>query len=123
MRQVLDDLGLEHVELDYEITLTGAGLSGGELQRLCLARLFLKEAPIWLLDEPTRSLDWDNSERMMLRIFEQSETLIVATHDLELLPKFDRIAVMIEGELVEIDSYHHLMQQEGYLYDMVTLNK
>ncbi|ANZ34035.1 thiol reductant ABC exporter subunit CydC [Staphylococcus carnosus] len=123
MRQVLDELGLEHVALDYEITLTGVGLSGGELQRLCLARLFLKEAPIWLLDEPTRSLDWDNSEGMMQRIFEQSETLIVATHDLELLPKFDRIAVMIEGELVEIDNYQQLMQQKGYLYDMVTLNE
>lgn len=60
---------------------------------------------------------------MMQRIFEQSETLIVATHDLELLPKFDRIAVMIEGELVEIDNYQQLMQQKGYLYDMVTLNE
>lgn len=123
MRQVLDQLGLQHVSLDYEVTLAGTGLSGGELQRVCLARLFLKHAPIWLLDEPTRSLDWDNSEALMQRIFNHSETLIVATHDLELLPRFDRIAVMIEGELVEAGTYQTLMEQQGYLYDMVTLNE
>ncbi|GEP83827.1 putative cytochrome bd expression ABC transporter CydC [Staphylococcus piscifermentans] len=123
MRRVLDELGLQHVSLDYEVTLTGTGLSGGELQRVCLARLFLKNAPIWLLDEPTRSLDWDNSEALMQRIFNQSETLIVATHDLELLPRFDRIAVMIEGTLVEAGTYQALMEQQGYLYEMVTLNE
>lgn len=123
MRHILDELGLQHVSLDYEVTLTGTGLSGGELQRVCLARLFLKNAPIWLLDEPTRSLDWDNSEALMQRIFNQSETLIVATHDLELLPHFDRIAVMIEGTLVEAGTYQALMEQQGYLYEMVTLNE
>ncbi|AYU56180.1 thiol reductant ABC exporter subunit CydC [Staphylococcus debuckii] len=123
MRQVLDELGLQHVSLDYEVTLAGTGLSGGELQRVCLARLFLKNAPIWLLDEPTRSLDWDNSEALMQRIFNQSETLIVATHDLELLPRFDRIAVMIEGVIVEAGTYQALMEQQGYLYEMVTLNE
>ena len=123
MRCVLEELGLQHVSLDYEVTLTGTGLSGGELQRVCLARLFLKNAPIWLLDEPTRSLDWDNSEALMQRIFNQSETLIVATHDLELLPRFDRIAVMIEGTLVEAGTYQALMEQQGYLYEMVTLNE
>ena len=122
MRKVLNDLGLDYIDLDYVITLSGKGLSGGELQRLCLARLFLKAAPVWLIDEPTRALDWENSQNVMHRLFSESETLIVATHDLELLPQFDRIAIMVEGRIIEIGTYSDLMQQQGALYEMVTLN-
>ncbi|MCD8914092.1 thiol reductant ABC exporter subunit CydC [Staphylococcus simulans] len=122
MRKVLNDLGLDYIDLDYVITLSGKGLSGGELQRLCLARLFLKAAPVWLIDEPTRALDWENSQNVMHRLISESETLIVATHDLELLQQFDRIAVMVEGRIIEIGTYPDLMQQQGALYEMVTLN-
>ena len=123
MRAVLDDLGLAYIDLDYEITMSGEGLSGGELQRICLARLFLRTAPVWLIDEPTRALDWHNSHHVMQRLFTESETLIVATHDLELLPQFDRIIVMIEGQIIESGTYDGLLQQHGALYDMVTLNR
>lgn len=123
MRAVLDDLGLAYIDLDYEITMSGEGLSGGELQRICLARLFLRTAPVWLIDEPTRALDWHNSHHVMQRLFTESETLIVATHDLELLPQFNRIIVMIEGQIIESGTYDSLLQQHGALYDMVTLNR
>ncbi|WP_412519485.1 thiol reductant ABC exporter subunit CydC [Staphylococcus simulans] len=123
MRAVLDDLGLAYIDLDYEITMSGEGLSGGELQRLCLARLFLRTAPVWLIDEPTRALDWDNSVHVMQHLFNESETLIVATHDLALLPQFDRIVVMIEGRIIESGTYESLLQQQGALYDMVALNQ
>ncbi|MHD0398436.1 thiol reductant ABC exporter subunit CydC [Staphylococcus simulans] len=123
MRKVLDELGLTYIDLDYEITMSGEGLSGGELQRICLARLFLRNAPVWLIDEPTRALDWQNSHQVLQRIFNKSTTLIVATHDLELLPQFDRIVVMIEGRIIESGTYESLLQQRGALYDMVSLNQ
>ncbi|MEJ7356165.1 cysteine ABC transporter ATP-binding protein, partial [Staphylococcus haemolyticus] len=76
-----------------------------EIQRLSLARLFLKSSNIWLLDEPTTALDEDNTTNVMKEINKQAETLVVATHDLDLLPYFDTIIVMVEGEVVEYGDY------------------
>ncbi|NWK84067.1 thiol reductant ABC exporter subunit CydC [Staphylococcus sp. GSSP0090] len=123
IRKVLDDLGLTHIDLDRVVTLSGQTLSGGEIQRLAIARLFLKTAPIWILDEPTTALDIYHTDQVMEAIHQNAQTLIVATHDLRLLPQFDRIIVMQEGVIVEDGSYQTLLNKtNGYLQQMVSIN-
>lgn len=123
MREVLDDLGLAHIDLDRMITLSGQTLSGGEVQRLAIARLFLKHAPIWILDEPTTALDIYHTDKVMETIHQTAQTLIVATHDLRLLPHFDRIIVMQDGVILEDGSYQALLNKtNGYLHQMVAIN-
>lgn len=123
IKEVFDILGLTHIDLDRNITLSGNTLSGGEIQRLGIARLLLKEAPIWILDEPTTALDIYHTNLVMEEIHKQAQTLIVATHDLRLLPKFDKIAVMVDGEIIEYGDYQSLLANKGYLYQMVTINQ
>ena len=123
IEDVFDTLGLSHIDLDRHITLSGNTLSGGEIQRVGIARLLLKEAPIWVIDEPTTALDIYHTNLVMDEIHKQSQTLIVATHDLRLLPKFDKIVVMVDGEIIEYGDYQSLLSNKGYLYQMVMLNQ
>ncbi|SUM80904.1 thiol reductant ABC exporter subunit CydC [Staphylococcus cohnii] len=123
IEDVFDTLGLSHIDLDRHITLSGNTLSGGEIQRVGIARLLLKEAPIWVIDEPTTALDIYHTNLVMNEIHKQSQTLIVATHDLRLLPKFDKIVVMVDGEIIEYGDYQSLLSNKGYLYQMVMLNQ
>ncbi|MBZ8174186.1 amino acid ABC transporter ATP-binding/permease protein [Staphylococcus delphini] len=99
-RTVLDQLHLQHIALDRPVTFNQNTLSGGEFQRLALARLMLREAPIWLLDEPTTALDIENTKDVMQQIHQQAETLVVATHDVQYLTQFDRIIQMEEGKMI-----------------------
>ncbi|WP_436855035.1 thiol reductant ABC exporter subunit CydC [Staphylococcus caeli] len=123
MRAVLDSLGLTYLDLDREITLSADTLSGGEKQRLALARLFLKQAPIWILDEPTTALDVYHTDMIVERIQQQAETLVIATHDIRLLSQFDKIVVMQSGAIVEVGSYQDLLNQtDSYLRKIIMLN-
>ncbi|PCF44322.1 amino acid ABC transporter ATP-binding/permease protein [Staphylococcus delphini] len=99
-RTVLDQLHLQHIALDRPVTFNQNTLSGGEFQRLALTRLMLREAPIWLLDEPTTALDIENTKDVMQQIHQQAETLVVATHDVQYLTQFDRIIQMGEGKMI-----------------------
>lgn len=122
IRKVLDLVGLSDMPLDKELDLSGNNVSGGELQRISIARLLLKESDLWIMDEPTTALDIYNTDKIMSLIHDYAETLVIATHDLRLLPYFDEIIVMIEGEIIERGSYDKLITQRGYLYDVLKLN-
>lgn len=122
IRKVLDLLGLSDMSLDKELDLSGNNVSGGELQRISIARLLLKESDLWIMDEPTTALDIINTDKIMSLIHDHAQTLIVATHDLRLLPHFDEIIVMVEGEIIERGTYETLLAQQGYLYDVLKLN-
>ncbi|MBF7022766.1 thiol reductant ABC exporter subunit CydC [Staphylococcus kloosii] len=122
IRKVLDLVGLSEMPLDKELDLSGNNVSGGELQRISIARLLLKESDLWIMDEPTTALDIYNTDKIMSLIHDYAETLVVATHDLRLLPYFDEIIVMVEGEIIERGSYDKLITQRGYLYDVLKLN-
>ncbi|MDW8544013.1 MULTISPECIES: thiol reductant ABC exporter subunit CydC [Staphylococcus] len=123
LREVLDRLGLAHINLDRVITLSGQTLSGGEIQRLALARLLLKPSSLWILDEPTTALDVHHTNVVMDLVHKHAETLVVATHDLRLLPNFDKIIVMQEGAILEEGSYETLATKEkGYLQKMIKIN-
>jgi ATP-binding cassette subfamily B protein/subfamily B ATP-binding cassette protein MsbA len=100
---------------DTVIGERGATLSGGERQRIAIARAFLKDAPVLILDEPTSSLDARTEATLVEafgRLMEGRTTLIIA-HRLSTVRHADRIAVMDRGRLVELGSHEELLGIEG----------
>ncbi|MFC3748162.1 thiol reductant ABC exporter subunit CydC [Paenibacillus sp. GCM10012306] len=98
----------------------GENLSDGEKQRLALARAMLRKGKLWVLDEPTSSLDYVTEQRVFGHIYEQAaeDTLLLICHRLIGLDKMDQIIVMDQGKIVESGSYSELMEQKGYFYEM-----
>ena len=93
----------------------GATLSGGERQRISLARAFLKDVPILLLDEPTASLDADNEAMVQKALDEISKerTVIMIAHRLKTVRSADQILVLQDGKIVEKGTHNHLIGQKG----------
>jgi ATP-binding cassette subfamily C protein CydD len=101
----------------YETPLgeRGARLSGGEAQRLAIARAFLKDAPVLVMDEPTSALDPESEEeirRAVRRLSEGRTTLIVA-HRMGTIRGADRIAVLEDGSLAETGTHEELISRGG----------
>ncbi|PSH08882.1 amino acid ABC transporter ATP-binding/permease protein [Staphylococcus argenteus] len=120
---IFNQLDLTHLSLEQHLDLNGSTLSGGEIQRLAIARMMLKEhSKTWILDEPSTALDQQNTTKVMDLIEAQAQTLIVATHDLKLLSRFDTIIVMINGKIVEKGNYQQLLAEQGALWNMIQYN-
>ncbi|HHP1250786.1 TPA: amino acid ABC transporter ATP-binding/permease protein [Staphylococcus argenteus] len=120
---IFNQLDLTHLSLEQHLDLNGSTLSGGEIQRLAIARMMLKEhSKTWILDEPSTALDQQNTTKVMDLIEVQAQTLIVATHDLNLLSRFDTIIVMINGKIVEKGNYQQLLAEQGALWNMIQYN-
>ncbi|MFF4094500.1 ABC transporter ATP-binding protein [Streptomyces sp. NPDC001834] len=90
-------------------------LSGGQLQRIAIARAMLRDAPVLLLDEPTTGLDTLAVQRIItpLKRLAHGRTTLVITHDLTLAPDADRILVLDEGRLVESGTHAQLLHRQG----------
>lgn len=100
-RWALDQVGLSHIGLNRLITMDKTALSGGEFQRLAIARLLIRKASVWLVDEPTNSLDHTRTQMIINLLHEHAETLVVATHDIQYIDRFDRIIEIKEGRIVQ----------------------
>ncbi len=100
----------------------GASLSGGEQQRISIARCILKDAPIVILDEATASVDADNESHIQAAISElvRGKTLIVIAHRLNTIEKADQILVIEDGCVAERGSHESLMAAGGLYRTMVT---
>lgn len=117
---VLDKVQLPHLSLGDTVYEKGENLSDGEKQRLALARAMLRTGRLWLLDEPTSSLDYVTEQRVFHHLLEQAahDTLILISHRLTGMEHMDRIVVLEEGCVVEAGTYSELMQQKGCFYGM-----
>ncbi|MRX73442.1 thiol reductant ABC exporter subunit CydC [Bacillus lacus] len=120
LMSALEKAELSYVSLNTILEEKGDNLSGGEKQRLDLARAFLKGGRLWLLDEPTSSLDSVTEGAVFEHIFQEAEedTVILVSHRLQGLEKMDHILVMENGKLIEEGSYQELMQRRSYFYEM-----
>jgi ABC-type multidrug transport system ATPase subunit len=104
-------------QYDTELGERGAQLSGGERQRICVARAFLKDAPILILDEPTSAID-SKTEAVILDALDRlmvGRTTFMIAHRLSTLRRTDKILVLDHGRLVELGTHDQLMSQ-GRLY-------
>jgi ATP-binding cassette subfamily B protein len=93
----------------------GAQISGGERQRICVARAFLKNAPILILDEPTSSID-SKTERVILDALDDlmvGRTSFMIAHRLSTVRHVDQILVLDEGRIVERGTHEELVQHAG----------
>lgn len=101
--------------VDTVIGAKGVYLSGGEQQRIAIARVMLKDTPIVILDEATAFADPDNESRVQAAFSElcRNKTVIMIAHRLSTVTHADRIFVLKDGQIVESGSCEALMQQEG----------
>src|SRR5690625_599932 len=120
MEKVLADVHLEKFSLDDPVYEKGNNFSGGEKQRLAVARAMLKGKSLWLLDEPVSSVDAITSKDIYEQLFKQNktDTLVLISHQLTGLEEMDQIIVMEQGRIRESGSYSELMAQKGYFYEM-----
>uniref|UniRef100_UPI0025DF460B ATP-binding cassette domain-containing protein n=1 Tax=Oceanithermus sp. TaxID=2268145 RepID=UPI0025DF460B len=116
-RAAADAGALEFIERlpqgwDTPLGEDGAGLSGGQLQRLAMARAFLKDAPFVFLDEPTAHLDPVSERRVheALDRLRRGRTVLVVAHRLDAAPLAERVLVMDEGRLVCDGSHAELLE-------------
>jgi ATP-binding cassette subfamily B protein len=100
----------------------GVRLSGGQRQRIAIARAFLKDAPILLLDEATAALDSESEEavREALNRLMLGRTVIAIAHRLTTLRNFDRVVVLRNGRIIEDGPPDHLMRTQGPYRQLVT---
>lgn len=103
----------------------GASLSGGEKQRISIARAMLKDAPIVILDEATANVDPENEDRLQKAIEEltRNKTIIMIAHRLKTVRNADQILVVDEGCIVQKGKHEELIGQKGIYADFVTGRK
>ena len=101
----------------------GASLSGGEKQRISIARCILKDSPIVILDEATASVDADNERAIQEAISElcKNKTLLVIAHRLKTIKDADQILVVSDGRIIERGNHDKLMEEDGIYARMVSV--
>lgn len=104
---------------DYDIQSGEEGFSGGECQRISLARMFYQNADVFVLDEPTSALDV-KTEKSIQNIVDKisDKTIVVVTHRLSFVENFDRIFVVDNGRIVEEGTHQQLLNQQGVYASM-----
>ena len=98
---------------------SGSVVSGGESQRICIARALLGEPRVILFDEATNWLDNENQAEIMQGFSMLTSTRIVIAHRLSTLEQADRIYVMQAGKIVEVGTFEELMDMDGVFKDLV----
>ena len=111
---------------DYLCGENGSGLSGGEKQRISIARSLLKKSQVLLVDEATAALDAETAFRVSSAILDlDGITCIVVTHALDatLLSKYDSIITLKNGKVTEAGKFDELIEKKGYFYSLYTVSQ
>lgn len=118
---------IKSLQKGYETKIGEAGstLSGGEKQRIAIARAILKDAPVVILDEFTSALDVEN-ERHILQAIDnlvQNKTVIMIAHRLETVRKADNIIVLDKGEIAQEGTHNELITQDGIYKSFISIRE
>ncbi|HKJ64726.1 MAG TPA: ATP-binding cassette domain-containing protein, partial [Desulfopila sp.] len=137
IRSQLGELALHHfseqglldeiieIGLDFHVGSKGDNLSGGQKQKIALARALLKKTPILILDEATSSLDNSSQTKVHKYISDTlkgNTTVVAVVHRLDMISEYDHIVVMKAGKIVESGIYDDLIATKGVLYELVNEN-
>ena len=109
------------IGMQFEVGSKGDRLSGGQRQKLAIARAFLKKPRFLIMDEATSALDNTSQSRIQNLLenkWKGKSSLIAVVHRLDIIKNFDKVAVMKAGKLGEIGTYDELIAKEGLLYEL-----
>ncbi|MDO4288573.1 MAG: ABC transporter ATP-binding protein/permease [Eubacterium sp.] len=111
--------------LDTEVLAQGANFSGGQCQRLALARALLHDSPVYIFDEATSNIDAESENHIMAVIKEltQTKTVVLISHRLANVVDADNIYVLDQGGIVEAGSHTALMDRQGVYANLYTTQK
>ncbi len=116
----LEDIA--QIGMVFQVGSMGDRLSGGQRQKLAIARVLLKQPRIVIMDEATSALD-NKSQSRIQRLIETrwrgKRTVISVVHRLDSIKNFDKVIVMKAGKIMEIGSYNQLIEKKGGLYELV----
>lgn len=110
------------IGMRYEVGTKGDNLSGGQRQKIAIARAFLKEPKILIMDEATSALDNKSQARIQNILstrLKKRTTVIAIVHRLDIIKDYDAIAVLKAGQILEMGDYETLMARKGALYELV----
>jgi len=110
------------IGMQFQVGSKGDRLSGGQRQKMAIARVFLKKPKILIMDEATSALDNKSQARIQNLLDSQwkgNSTLIAVVHRLDIVKNYDKIAVMKAGKIIEMGTYDDLMNKKGMLYEFV----
>jgi ABC-type multidrug transport system fused ATPase/permease subunit len=110
------------IGMHYNVGGKGEKLSGGQRQKLAIARAFLKSPRLLIMDEATSALDNASQARIQNLLetrWRRKSTLVAVVHRLDTIRNFDRIAVMKAGKIIEMGAYDELIARKGALYELV----
>ncbi len=125
MRLLVEEDLLEQIialGLDFRVGTRGDRLSGGQRQKLAIARVLLKKPPILILDEATAALDNASQQRIHKLLdsrWKGNSTLISVVHRLDTIGHNDRVAVMKAGRIIEMGTYDELVAHKGVFHELV----
>jgi ABC-type multidrug transport system fused ATPase/permease subunit len=108
--------------MHYNVGTKGDKLSGGQRQKLAIARAFLKAPPILIMDEATSALDNKSQKRIQNLLetrWKNKSTVISVVHRLDTIKNYDKVAVMKAGKIMEMGSYAELVKRKGMLYELI----
>jgi ABC-type transport system involved in cytochrome bd biosynthesis fused ATPase/permease subunit len=110
------------IGMHFQVGTKGDRLSGGQQQKLAIARILLKHPRILIMDEATSALDNKSQTRIQNLLetrWKKKSTVISVVHRLDTIKNYDQVAVMKAGKILEIGSYNELIARKGTLYELV----